>query len=129
MTFTLMGCVKDGQPVCDSNFSDASKRTVSQQRQEYIPGSKRLHISELKARSVPACRVTWYSSSLSCSRHSASVLTTLRSGAGLPLFAKIRTSCHLSIISCILGAEPEAVPVGGLGERAVDYGIESECAA
>jgi pimeloyl-ACP methyl ester carboxylesterase len=31
--------------------------------------------------------VTWYSSSLSCSRHSASVLTTLPSGAGLPLFA------------------------------------------
>src|ERR1700681_1838689 len=98
MTFTLMGCVKDGQPVCDSNFSDESKRTVSQQRQEYIPGSKRLHISELKARSVPACRVTWYSSSLNCSRHSASVFTTLRPGAGLPLFAKFRTSCHLSII-------------------------------
>src|SRR5271170_4066502 len=97
MTLSLMGCVKEGHPVWDSNFSDASKRTVSQHRQEYIPGSNRLHIAELKARSVPACRVTWYSSSLSCSRHSASVLTTLRSGAGLPLFAKFRTSGHLSI--------------------------------
>jgi hypothetical protein len=84
MTFAYMGCAKVGHPVPDSNFSGASNRTVPQQRQEYITGSNRLHICELKGRSVPASRVTWYSSGLNCLRHSASVFSTLRSGAGLP---------------------------------------------
>src|SRR5581483_5716136 len=68
-----------------------------------MPGSNRLHIAELKARSVPAWRVTRYSSSLSSRRHSSSVFTTLRSGAGLPFFAKVKTSGHRSI-PLILGA-------------------------
>lgn len=33
MTFAATGCVNDGHPVPDSNFSEASKSTVSQQRQ------------------------------------------------------------------------------------------------
>lgn len=99
MTLAFTGCVKEGHPVPDSNFSDASNRTVPQQRQEYIPGSNRLHICELNARSVPASRVRCYSSGLNCFRHSASAFSSLRSGAGLPFFARLRTSGHFSIVS------------------------------
>jgi hypothetical protein len=58
IALTFAGWVNDGHPVPDSNLSEASKRTVSQQRQEYIPGSKSPHICELNGRSVPAWRVT-----------------------------------------------------------------------
>src|SRR3954452_17278259 len=64
---------KHGHPLPDSNFSFDSKSRVPQHTHEYLPGSKRLHISELNGRSVPASRVTRYGSGLSWRRHSASV--------------------------------------------------------
>jgi len=51
--FGLIGCVNEGQPLPLSNFWLESKSKVPQQVQAYFPGSKRLHISEEKALSVP----------------------------------------------------------------------------
>src|SRR3569833_1137394 len=99
MAFSLIGCVKLGQPVRESNLIDESNRGVSQQIQLYLPGSCRLQSSPLKARSVPCCRVMRNCSGVSRAFHSASVFSTLLSGVGLPLFAKLRTSFQLSIYS------------------------------
>src|ERR1017187_9484711 len=52
----------------------------------------------MKGRSVPAWRVTRYSSGPSCWRHSASVLMTLRSEAGLPVLARLSTSGQFSMM-------------------------------
>src|ERR1035438_3091610 len=66
-----------------------------------MPGSNTLHIRELNARSVPAWRVTRYSSGLSCRRHYASLFTIFRSGVGFPSLARVRMSGHFSIGLCI----------------------------
>src|SRR5438270_6443652 len=98
MAFSFTGCVNEGQPVPDSNFSEASKSSVPQQRQPYRPGSNKLHISELNARSVPPSRVTRNCSGLNWSRHSAGVFSIRESGFALPFRARLRTSFHLSMI-------------------------------
>ena len=51
-------------------------RSAPQARQAYTPTVFVSVYSPVKGRSVPAWRRTWYSAGLSCSRHSASDLTT-----------------------------------------------------
>ena len=97
MALGLNGWVNEGQPVPDSNFSLESNSSVSQHTQAYRPGSNRLHIGELNARSVPFWRVTRYCSSVSWARHSSSVFLTARSGSGLPWLVKRITSIHLNM--------------------------------
>src|ERR1700744_2496384 len=53
ITFSLMGCVKLGHPVCESNLMPESKSSVSQQTHLYFPGSYRLQSSPLNLASVP----------------------------------------------------------------------------
>jgi len=66
-----------GQPVPESNFVSDENSSVPQHTQWYIPSLFSSTYGPLKARSVPALRVTSYCSGVSCSRHSASVFSVL----------------------------------------------------
>src|ERR1700748_3062249 len=97
MTFSIIGWVKLGQPVPESNFMLESNNSVLQQMQLYFPGSWRSHSSPLKLGSVPFFRVIRNCSGVSSAFHSASVFSTRRSGLRLPLLANARTSFQLII--------------------------------
>jgi len=81
------------QPVPDSNFfARIEKGRFSQQKAgNRFPARKGCTISEPEGAFCPCLPgLRWYSSSLSCARHSASVLTTLRSGAGFAALRQIQ---------------------------------------
>ncbi len=65
-----IGRVKLGQPVPESNFSSERNSGWPQQMQAYVPGVLVLQYSPVKARSVPAWRVTRYCSGVRSARHS-----------------------------------------------------------
>src|SRR6516164_3231693 len=71
-----MGAEKLGQPVPESNFVSELKSGVPQQAHRNVPSSWRSQYSPVKAGSVPARRVTWNCSGVSCSCHSASDFAT-----------------------------------------------------
>ena len=74
--------MKLGQPVPESNFVSDENSSVPQQTQWYMPSVFSSTYGPVKARSVPALRVTSYCSGVSCSRHSASVFLILSIGGG-----------------------------------------------
>src|SRR3954451_21119650 len=73
----LAGSVKLGQTVPESNLVSEENSSVPQQTQWYMPAVFSSTYGPVKARSVPALRVTSNCSGVSCSRHSASDLLIL----------------------------------------------------
>ena len=67
---------KDGQPQWLSNLVSLRKSSAPHARHSYTPVVVVSVYSPTKAGSVPALRSTAYSSGVSCSRHSWSLLTT-----------------------------------------------------
>src|SRR3954453_23977402 len=70
------GVKNDGQPQCDSNFVSLRNSSAPHARHRYTPLVLVSVYSPSNAPWVPACRSTRYSDGVSCSRHSASDLTT-----------------------------------------------------
>ena len=62
MAFSLIGCVKLGHPVPDSNFIEESKSGVLQQTQLYKPASWAEHKAPECGASVPLLRVKFHQS-------------------------------------------------------------------
>src|ERR1700756_5633077 len=72
-----MGAQKLGQPVPESNLVSDVNKGAPQPKQWYVPGSLVFQYLPVKARSVPAWRVTWYCSGVNCACHSASLFEIL----------------------------------------------------
>src|SRR5271169_5727598 len=86
LTFCLaIGSQKLGHPVPESNLVSELNSAFWQHTQRKMPLACRSQYWPVKARSVPAWRVTSYCSAVSWARHSASVLTTLGTRLG-PIF-------------------------------------------
>src|SRR5208283_4269730 len=86
-TFCLaMGSQKLGQPVPESNLVAELNSALLQQTQRKMPLACRSQYWPVKARSVPAWRVTSNCSGVNCAFHSASVFTTLGTRLG-PIFS------------------------------------------
>lgn len=86
-------------------MSERARNLVGEEQANTTGGDQEIALDLSDAESVFPRR---YCSSVICLLNSAAVLTTLRSGAGLPPFAKFRTADHLSV-AYILDTEPEAV--------------------
>src|SRR5690606_30385467 len=72
-----IGCVNEGQPVPDSNFTPDSKSGFPHAAQTYVPGSLVPTKHPDHGGSVPCCRRTRYSSGESRFRHSSSLRISL----------------------------------------------------
>src|SRR3954469_11224452 len=72
----MVGSVKLGQPVPESNFVFALNSSFPHAAQRYMPSSFECTYLPVKGGSVPCRRITSYSSGVSCSRHSSSDLST-----------------------------------------------------
>src|SRR5690606_39862296 len=72
-----IGCVNEGQPVPDSNFTPDSKSGFPHAAQTYVPGSLVPTKHPDHGGSVPCCRRTRYSSCESRFRHSSSLRISL----------------------------------------------------
>jgi hypothetical protein len=88
MAFSVIGCVKLGQPELESNLMVESKSGELQQIQWYFPASYIEHNSPEKGLSVPFCLVILNCSGVKISRHSVSVFLMILSGVGFPVEAK-----------------------------------------
>src|SRR5271169_6976317 len=104
LTFCLaIGSQKLGQPVPESNLVAEVNSAFLQQTQRKMPLACRSQYWPVKARSVPALRVTSNCSAVSCARHSASVLTTLGTRLG-PIFWPWSLNSTISTVSEEAGA-------------------------
>src|SRR5205814_7851827 len=100
----------------------------------------------VRARSVPLCRVTWYCSSLSAARHSASLFSILPA-IGLPILSPMPDGPHRPAVRTSRPAKPllitnnrtrrrgmvilslwgaRAAPAIQVGCRPLSYGIRRE---